>query len=219
MSARPTEITDNIYSYILERFSGEDEFLTRLNEEAKEENFPPIHISPDQSRFLLFFLKAIGAKNILEIGSLAGYSAISMARGLPDGGKVIALEKFKKNCDFIRRKVKEAGLDDKIEVVEGDARDFLKTYEPSEPLDFIFIDADKRSYKHYVEKLTPHLRKGGIVCADNALAFGHIASEAPEEERKNVQAIRDFNDWMVANDNYECTLVTMGDGMLMCVKK
>lgn len=219
MSARPTEITDNIYSYLLERFSGEDEFLTQLNKEAEAEGFPPIHISPDQSRFLLFFLKAIGAKNVMEIGSLAGYSAISMARALPEGSKVTALEKFKKNCDFIRRKVSEAGLDDKIEVVDGDARDFLKGYSPESPLDFVFIDADKRSYKHYVEKLTPHIRQGGIICADNALAFGHIASEAPEEERKNVQAIREFNDWMVANPAYDCTLVTMGDGMLMAVKK
>ncbi|GAB5464835.1 MAG: class I SAM-dependent methyltransferase [Candidatus Kapaibacteriales bacterium] len=219
MSARPTEITDNIYKYILERFSGEDEFLTQLNKEAAEEGFPPIHIAPDQSRFLLFFLKAIGAKTVLEIGSLAGYSAISLARALPDGGKVIALEKFRKNVDFIRRKVTEAGLDDKIEVHDGDARDFLKTFTPEDEIDFVFIDADKRSYKHYVEKITPMLRSGGIICADNALAFGHIASEAPEEERKNVQAIREFNDWMVQNKDYDCSLVTIGDGMLMAVKK
>jgi len=219
MSARSTQITDEIYGYLLENFSGEDDFLKQLNEEASAEGFPPIHISPDQSRFLSFFLRSIGAKNVLEIGSLAGYSAISMARALPSDARLIALEKFRKNVEFIEKKVNEAGLSEVIEVVEGDARDFLKNFMPSEPLDFVFIDADKRSYKHYVEKVTPLLRVGGIICADNALAFGHLVSEAPESEKKNVQAIREFNRFMATHPQYEVTLVTMGDGMLMAVKK
>jgi len=113
-----------------------------------------------------------------------------------------------------------AGLSHIIEVVNEDAQKFVKDYNPDYELDFVFIDADKRAYKKYLEYTTPHLRKGGVVCADNALAFGHlVASDEPEKETKNVQAIREFNQILKDHPDYFTTLVTMGDGMAMGIKQ
>lgn len=218
MSSRPTLITEEIFDYLLDNFSAEDEFLAKLKVDASLEKIPEICISAEQGRFLEFYLKSINAKYVLEIGSLAGYSAITMARALPEGGKVIALEIFKKNADFIRNKVKEAGLEDKIEVINEDASSFLKTYKPDFEFDFVFIDADKKNYSKYMEMTYPMVRKGGVICGDNALGFGHIAEKDPKSEPGNVKAIQSFNQNMKNHKGLFTTLVTMGDGMCMGIK-
>jgi len=218
MSSRPTLVTEEIFDYLLHNFSAEDEFLAKLKVDASLEKIPEICISAEQGRFLEFYLKSINAKYVLEIGSLAGYSAITMARALPEGGKVIALEIFKKNAYFIRNKVKEAGLEDKIEVINEDAAKFLKNYKPDFEFDFVFIDADKKNYSNYMEMTYPLLRKGGVICGDNALGFGHIAEKDPKSEPGNVKAIQTFNQNMKNHKGLFTTLVTMGDGMCMGIK-
>ncbi|MFY8160016.1 MAG: O-methyltransferase [Candidatus Kapaibacteriota bacterium] len=218
MSAQPTLITEEIFNYLIDNFSAEDEFLTKLKSDATAEKIPEICISPEQGRFLQFYLKSINAKYVLEIGSLAGYSAITMARALPEDGKVIALEIFKKNADFIREKAKEAGLEHKIEVINEDASKFLKDYKPDFEFDFVFIDADKKNYSKYMELTYPMVRKGGVICGDNALGFGHIAEKDPKSEPGNVKAIQAFNQNMKNHTGLFSCLVTMGDGMCMGIK-
>jgi len=175
MSSSPTQVTEEIYQYLRKNFSSEDEFLRNLKKEAKEAGIPEICISEEQGKFLQFFLKSINAKYVLEIGSLAGYSAITMARALPKGGKLIAVEIFDKNARFIEKMAQDAGLADKIEVINADAKDFLGSWKPDFELDFVFVDADKKGYKKYFELTTPLIRRGGVFAADNALGFGHIA--------------------------------------------
>ncbi len=218
MSSRPTIITDEINQYLIENFSAEDEFLKKLKAETIQRDIPEIWISEEQGLFLQFLLKTIKAQNVLEIGGLAGYSAIIMARALPASGKIYSLELDKRNAKFMKKKIAEAGLEHKIEVINEDAHDFLADWKPDFELDFVFIDADKHWYEFYLEKCTPLLRKGGILCADNALAFGFIASEEPKEEKENVQAIRKFNKALKSNKQYFSCLATMGDGMVMGVK-
>lgn len=218
MSSRPTEITQDIFNYLVENFSAEDEFLLNLKKEATEAGIPEICISPEQGNFLQFYLKSINAKNVLEIGSLAGYSAIVMARALPEDGKLIAVELNPKNAEFIEKQVEKAGLSHIIEVVNQDAQKFVKEFKPDYELDFVFIDADKRAYHKYFEHTAPLLRKGGVICADNALAFGMIAQNDPESEPKNVNALKRYNKMVRENKDFFSTLVTMGDGMAMSVK-
>ncbi len=218
MSSRPTLITDEIFDYLCENFSAEDETLRKLKEDAIAYGIPEICISPEQGKFLQFFLKSINAKYVLEIGSLFGYSAITMAQALPADGKVICLEIFQKNADFIKEQVEKLGLSHKIEVVTMDAVKFLKDYKPDFELDFVFIDADKKAYSKYMELCTPLIRKGGILCADNALAFGHIAETNPKNEPGNVKALQAYNKNLIANSQYFSCLVTMGDGMAMGYK-
>jgi predicted O-methyltransferase YrrM len=218
MSSRPTIISEDIFGYLKENFSSEDEFLANLTKEATKSGIPEICISAEQGRFLQFFLRAISAKNVLEIGGLAGYSAITMARALPSDGKVYSVEIDKRNAEFMRRKIAQAGLSEKIEVINEDAHEFTANWKPDFELDFVFIDADKRWYDFYMKKCTPLLRKGGIICADNALAFGFIVGDGPEHDRKNVQAIRDFNQKLRSNEQYFSCIATLGDGMAMGVK-
>lgn len=218
MSSSPTQVTEEIYQYLRKNFSSEDDFLRQLKQEAKEAGIPEICISEEQGKFLQVFLKSINAKYVLEIGSLAGYSAITMARALPEGGKVIAVEIFDKNARFIEQMAEKAGLADKIEVINADAKDFLAGWKPEYELDFVFVDADKKGYKTYFELTTPLIRKGGVFAADNALGFGHIAEPNPKSEPGNVKAIQELNQILKNSPLYDSCLVTVGDGMAMGIK-
>lgn len=218
MSSSPTQVTEEIYQYLRKNFSSEDDFLRQLKQEAKEAGIPEICISEEQGKFLQFFLKSINAKYVLEIGSLAGYSAITMARALPEDGKLIAVEIFDKNARFIEKMAEKAGLADKIEVINADAKDFLADWKPEFELDFVFVDADKKGYKTYFELTTPHIRKGGVFAADNALGFGHIAEPNPKSEPGNVKAIQEMNQILKNSPLYDSCLVTVGDGMAMGIK-
>jgi predicted O-methyltransferase YrrM len=218
MSSSPTQVTEEIYQYLRQNFSSEDEFLLTLKKDAKAAGIPEICISEEQGKFLQVFLKSIRAKYVLEIGSLAGYSAITMARALPEDGKLVAIEISEKHANFIKQKAEEAGLAHKIEVINANAADFLAGWKPDYQLDFVFVDADKKGYKTYFELCTPLIRKGGIFVADNALGFGHIAETNPKSEPGNVKAIQELNQMLKNSPLYESCLVTVGDGMAMGIK-
>lgn len=218
MSAKTTVVTDELNEYLQNNFAIENDFLERINRAADVKGMPAIHISGHQAKYLQFLLNSINAKNVLEIGSLAGYSAIAMASALPEGGKLTAVELNPDYADFIRKNAEEAGLSNKIEVVCEDARKFVDKFNPSEKLDFVFVDADKPGYYHYLKALTPHIRKGGIFAADNAFAFGFLLSAAPERDPEDIRSIKSFNAAFANDDNYLVTLVPVGDGMIMGLK-
>ncbi|MDT3738171.1 MAG: O-methyltransferase [Candidatus Kapabacteria bacterium] len=218
MSQKPTQVDDRLFEYLKVNFSSEDDFLSNLVIEARDEGIPDISISPEQGLFIQFMLKTINAKNVLELGTLAGYSAITMARALPENGKLITVENEYIHAIFAERKIKEAGLNGIIEIQNSEALDFLEYYKPEEPLDFIFIDADKQNYKRYLDKLTPMLRIGGIFAADNAFAFGFVASSKPERNPEDVKSITGFNQYFRSHEQYSVCMVPVGDGMIMGVK-
>lgn len=223
MATSSTPVTEDINTYLQEYFSSEDEFLRSLNAEAAKLKIPAINIAPEQTRFLQVILKAINAVNVLEIGSLAGYSAIAMARALPANGRLYACEVNADHVLFIRRKVQEASLDSIIKVVQGPALDTLPSVfadlsaRPSALLDAVFIDADKVNYHNYLAMVLPHMRKGGLIIADNAMAFGYLLTEPPNNETEGVYAIREFNRTMAAHKQLLSTLVPLGDGMVIGV--
>ncbi|HYF04314.1 MAG TPA: O-methyltransferase [Patescibacteria group bacterium] len=217
MSTRPTPVTEEISTYLNQYFSAEDDFLKSLKREAAGAKIPEICISPEQGAFLQVFLKAMGARYVLEIGSLAGYSAITMARALPEDGKLIALELRPEYAEFIRRKAAEADLGHKIEVHSGDAKEFLKDFKPEFPFDFVFIDADKRSYVEYLALTLPLVRIGGVIAGDNALAWGEVGRENPSS--KEVREIQEFNKALFSHPQLQVCMVPVGDGMAMGFKK
>jgi caffeoyl-CoA O-methyltransferase len=221
MSTTATETTGDIISYINANFSVEDEFLKKLLIEATGIGMPEISISSQQGAFLQFLLRTINAKYVLEIGSLGGYSAITMARVLPDDGKLTAVEMETEYAEFIQKKAKEAGLSDKIEVVNDTGIGFLKKFKPDHQFDFIFIDAEKTEYSDYFDLAVPYLRKGGIFAADNALAFGEVANPHPldgHHSEKDILAIRAFNTKVKADTRFFTILLPIGDGLLLAVK-
>lgn len=219
MAVKATYLNHELAQYIEDNFSAEDAFLTALNRDAAANSIPDICIGGAQGAFLQLFLKAMNARYVLEIGSLAGYSAITMARALPENGKVICLELNADFCAFIRRKAEEAGLQDKIIVFEGNAAAFLEEYHPDFSFDFIFIDADKPQYLKYLELSLPLLRKGGVIAGDNALAWGYVADTEPTYEPHNVLGIQQFNKAIAAHPDLQSCFLPVGDGMVMGLKK
>lgn len=218
MSAKTTVVTPELDEYLHTKFSSEDEIMRKVLENADKKGLPRIHISGNQARFMQFLLKAMGARFVLEIGSLAGYSAISMARALPNDGKVIAVEMNPEYVGIIKENAKIAGVENKIEVICDDGRNFVENFKFDHQLDFVFVDADKPGYYLYLKKLTPHIRKGGIFAADNAFAFGYVLDSAPERDPNEVKSIKSFNEMFLADENYFVTLVPIGDGLIMGYK-
>lgn len=219
MSTHSTFLTPELNDYVSRMFNAEDAFLRQLLADAEAAGIPPISIAPEQTSFLQVLLRAIGARRVLEIGSLAGYSAIAMARALPPDGSVVCCELQAEWAEFIRRKAHEAGLGSVITVVTGAALDTIRAMDASEQFDAVFIDADKPNYVHYVDAVLPHLRVGGLIIGDNALAWGEVANEHSTFEPENVAGIRDFNRHMVGHPQLQCTLVPLGDGMTIGIKR
>lgn len=218
MSNRATPVTDELYDYIVENFSSEDVFLTELRKEASLAGFPAINIAPEQGRYLQFFLKSISAKYVLEIGTLAGYSAITMARALPEDGRLITVEYESERAEYTRNKVAEAGLEHIVEVYNADGKEFLKNFKPDFKLDFVFVDADKPSYSKYLDLTTPLLRVGGVAAFDNAFAFGFLLDASPERDPADIKSIVKFNEYFKNHPDYLTTIVPVGDGMIMGFK-
>jgi len=218
MSAKTTVITPELDEYLHTKFTSEDEIMKKILDNAEQKGLPKIHISGNQARFMQLLLKAMDARFVLEIGSLAGYSAISMARALPDNGKVIAVELNPEYVEMIKENAKIAGVAHKIEVICDDGRNFVENCKFDHQLDFVFVDADKPGYYLYLKKLTPHIRKGGIFAADNAFAFGYILDSAPERDPNEVKSIKLFNEIFLSDENYFVTLVPIGDGLILGYK-
>ncbi|MBI3259325.1 MAG: O-methyltransferase [Ignavibacteriae bacterium] len=218
MPVKATFLNEKLAHYIEDNFSAEDDFLANLCREAAANDIPDICIGGAQGAFLQLFLRSMNAKYVLEIGSLAGYSAITMARALPEDGKVICLELSEKFCDFIRKKADEAGLAHKIEVHQGNAVSFLQSYKPDFSFDFIFIDADKPNYIKYFELTLPLLRSGGVIAGDNALAWGYVADKDSTYEPLNVTGIQNFNKAIATHKELTTCMIPVGDGMVMGLK-
>ncbi|MCB9215548.1 MAG: O-methyltransferase [Candidatus Kapaibacterium sp.] len=211
-----TPLNDRLVDYMVDLFPSEDDLLRDLNAEAEGAGIPPIQISPEQATFLGVFLQGIGARRVIEIGTLAGYSAIVMARALPDGGHIDTIEIDPLHAEFAREQFRKAGLEEKITLHVGAAVDVLERKLKSEPsYDFAFIDADKPSYTKYVDILLPMIRPGGIIAGDNALAWGEVADSTTD--REDVQGIQVFNKYMAEHPDINGTIVPVGDGMCIGV--
>jgi O-methyltransferase len=212
-----TALTEPLHDYICATFPAEDEFLRALKREGEHAGMPPIHIAPEQLAFLQTLLRGVNARFVLEIGSLAGYSAIGMARALPEDGKVVCFEREAKRAEFIRQKAGEAEIAHKIEVHAGDAKRLLENFRPDYAFDFVFIDAEKAGYVRYLELSLPLLREGGMLCGDNTLAWGNVHDATSTD--KTVQAIRAFNHAVSTHPDLQSCLLPIGEGMTLAVKK
>jgi predicted O-methyltransferase YrrM len=215
MKGKP--ITEELYDYIVENFAQEDDLLRRMPAEAEAKGIPQIHISPEQGKFLQVMMAAAGARRVLEVGSLFGYSTLWMARALPPGGKLIALELEPLHAQATRDNIAAAGLAHCVDVRVGDARQSLATLDDEGPFDLAFIDADKAGYLHYIDHALRLVRKGGLIIGDNASAAGDVWQADPQSNRDHVLAIRAFNQRMAAEPRLLSLLVPISDGMCVGV--
>lgn len=217
MSTSSTLVTREHFDYLRARTRAEDPFLTELRAAAVAAGIPAISIAPEQASFLQILLKGCGAKRVLEVGTLAGYSAIAMARALPpaaEGGDLLTLELLEKHGAFAREWAGRSDVGDRVEVRVGPAAETLATL-PDRSRDVAFLDADKGGYRVYLEHCLRIVRPGGLILVDNAFAFGELFAEEPRDPE--VGAVRDFNDHMARTAGLQGVIVPIGDGMWVAV--
>jgi caffeoyl-CoA O-methyltransferase len=150
---------------------------------------------------------------VLEIGTFSGYSALSMAPALPEGGRIVTLELSDEHADFAERHISDAGLADRIEVLRGPAIDSIATLDG--PFDLVFIDADKAGYLDYYEAVLPKLAERGLIVADNVLWSGRVAADPGYEDDEQTVALRAFNDHVVADVRVVSAMLTVRDGITL----
>jgi caffeoyl-CoA O-methyltransferase len=188
-----TEIDD----YIEGLFAPQDVALEAAVRKSQRAGLPEIQVSPNEGKLLQLLAEVIGARRVLEIGTLGGYSAINLARGLAEDGVLISLEIDEHRAEVARENVERAGLGEKVEVRVGDARELLaELVETNEkPFDIVFIDADKEGYPEYLEWSIRLSRPGSLILADNTIRGGSVLD--PQDD--SARATRDFNE-RIAND-------------------
>ena len=208
--------------YITDLFIGPDAALDAALAASEAAGLPAIQVSPPQGKFLYLLALATGAKRILEIGTLGGYSTIWLARALPRDGtaKLITLESEPRHAQVARANIAGAGLAEVVDLRLGRALDTLPKLEAEKagPFDLIFLDADKVSYPQYLEWSLKLSRPGTLILADNVVRKGQVIDAASADA--NVRAVRRFNELVAADKRLEATAVqTVGgkgyDGFAM----
>jgi predicted O-methyltransferase YrrM len=193
--------------YITDLFVAPDQALEAALQTSAEAGLPPISVAPNQGKLLQLLVKMQGAQNILEIGTLGGYSTIWLARALPVDGRLVTLEVEPLHAKTARKNIAQAGLEKIVEVRLGPALDSLKQLvaEKGGPFDFIFIDADKESYPDYFIWSLKLSRRGTCIIADNVVRNGAVIDPAHEDPR--VQGVRRFNKLLAAQPNVTATTI------------
>jgi len=210
----------DVDSYLVALLTPSDDALDRALADSDTAGLPQINVAPNQGKLLELLAKSHGAKRILEIGTLGGYSTIWLARSLDDSGRLISLELEQKHADVARSNIERAGLGSLVEIRVGPAADSLRALinEKVEPFDFIFIDADKEGYPEYFGLSLQLARVGTVIIADNVVRAGEVANPQSTDER--VQSVRKFLELVAGDDRVEGTAIqTVGskgyDGFAM----
>jgi predicted O-methyltransferase YrrM len=187
----PEDMESQIDTYIQDLFIQEDEGLRGARESAKAEGLPTIQVPAALGKLLGILTRASGARKILEIGTLGGYSGIWMARALPDGGRLISLDVNAHHADVARRSFERAGLADRVEVRVGPALETLPTLQAEAPFDLVYIDADKDNYPGYLDWAIRFSHPGTLIIGDNVLRGGAIITPAAGDA--GARGINAFN--------------------------
>ena len=203
-------MSDSVGDYIAGLFAPEDELLVSLRDEADRTGLPPISISPDEGRLLQVLLGMIDARQVLEVGTLGGYSAIWMARALPSDGQLLSIEIEPVHAAFAQRYVARAGLADRVEVRVGRALDVLPSLD-GRRFDAVFLDADKEPLPTYFDWAMRLVRPGGLVIADNALWGGRVYDESVSDEK--TAAVREFNRRLATDPRVRGIIIPTHDGV------
>lgn len=205
--------------YIEQHSSPESTVLQQITRSTHLEVINPRMLSGHvQGRVLSMLSQMIRPKRILELGTFTGYSALCLAEGLTEDGRLITLEHNDEMENSIRRNFALSPLGEKIELVIGDAKEVLENCEFGGDFDLVFIDADKKEYCDYLDLVLPLVREGGWILADNTLWDGHIVDPAYDKDRQTV-ALRAFNDKVAQNEQLEKVILPLRDGLTIIRKK
>lgn len=206
--------------YIREHSTPVPEVLNWLEKQTHiRTNYPRMLSGAVQGNLLKMLVEISGARRVLEIGAFTGYSSICMALGLPDGGRLTTLEINDELEPLMSEAWERAGVADRIELWLGDALESLeKLSAKGNSFDLAFIDANKRQYSEYYEKVLDMLRPGGLIVADDTLWDGKVYDEHPDSDAQTVSLLR-FNDAVASDPRVEAVMLPLRDGLTLIRKK
>jgi predicted O-methyltransferase YrrM len=205
--------------YIRQTFAHEPKPLQRIRA-AMTSPEDQINVPPEDGRLLQLLVRLVGAKKIVEIGTLAGYSSLWMAEAMPKGGQIYTCEYEERRAKIAEKHFKKYAKDKKITIVRGNAHEQLPKLSKKGPFDLIFIDADKVSYAKYLDWAEKNVRKGGLIVGDNTFLFDAIWQEEPVDRvrQQALFAMRDFNRRLSDPKKYQSMLLNTGQGMTVAMK-
>ena len=210
-------ISKDLSDYCENNTSPESEVLAQLNRETHLKVVSPRMLSGHlQGRFLSFISKLQQPKLIVEIGTYTGYSALCLAEGLHPEGKLISIDVNEETSSFAKSFIAKTEYADKIELVLADAKEFVKTI--NEPIDLVFIDADKKNYLNYYHLVIDKINKGGLIIADNVLWSGKITMLESSMDKETL-ALHQFNQFVQQDARVENILLPIRDGLMVVRKK
>lgn len=213
------EITER-KSYVQKLFVQEDKPLAAVKD-VLEEEVKRMQLGSEEGKLLHVLTFLSGAKNIVEVGVLAGYSAICMARAIPEDGHIYAIEKDENRISGIQKNLEACGVSQKVTLICGDAHKELEKISDKAPFDMIFIDADKGGYPDYLDWAENNIRRGGLIIGDNTFLFGHVYKDSAPKgwSKKNWEGMRAFNERLANYKKYRSILLPTEEGMTIAIKE
>jgi caffeoyl-CoA O-methyltransferase len=213
-----TALDDDLHAYLVERGARQDDVLRRLAEEtARLGGISIMQVAPDQGALITLLVRAIRAGRAIEVGTFTGYSAICIARGLREDGKLITCDVNEEWGKLASRYFDEAGVAERIEMRVGPAVETLRSIPDDGAFDFAFIDADKQGYPDYYEECLRLLRPGGLLMIDNVLLSGRVRDPATDDE--SAQAISKLNDVIADDERVDVAMLGISDGVTLALKR
>ncbi len=206
--------------YIRETFTQEDAVLKDVLERTAA-NTDLIQVRPEEAKLLQFLIRSCGIKKVVEIGTLAGYSAIWMARALPEDGHVFTIEHDPMHAELAAESFKNSDVADKITLLGGPGQEMLDGLTDAEaPVDMVFIDADKSLYLDFLDWAEENVRKGGLIVGDNTFLFDAVFSKTPPERVRpeTIRTMREFNSRLADPKRYCSTMIPSKQGITVALK-
>src|SRR5690242_14399307 len=211
-------LTADLASYLVGHGSPPDALqLALIDETAALGPVAGMQVAPEQGAFLTVLTRLIGARNVVEVGTFTGYSALCIARGLPADGRLLCCDVSDEWTSVGRKYWEQAGVADRIELKIAPAVETLRALPTDETIDLAFVDADKPNYAAYYEELLTRLRPNGVILVDNVLWGGNVIEDDPNDA--NRVAIRAFNDQVATDSRVDAVMLPLGDGLTLLRKR
>ncbi|MGC5018541.1 O-methyltransferase [Micromonospora sp. DT47] len=213
MTTKPLPLTPELHAYLVAHGSPPDEIIRDLAAEtlALLPDQATMQVAPEQAAFLTFLTQLLGVRQAVEVGTFTGLSALAIARGLPEDGRLTCFDISEEYTGVARRYWARAGVDDRIELRIGPAADRLRELPHERYLDFAFIDADKTGYPIYWSELVPRMRPGAVIAVDNTLRGGRVIAPQNADDR----AIAAFNDDVLTDVRVDAVMLPIADGVTL----
>jgi len=205
-------VDPQLLAFVERVHAAHDPALQRAFDAPAKEGMPQIQVAPSEGKLLGLLLRLIGARKVVELGTLAGYSAIHIARALPPDGKLYTIEIDPRHAEIARANIAAAGLAERVEVRLGGGMQVLAELAPLAPFDAVFLDADKEGYPDYAAWAARHLRSGGLLLADNSYFFGRLLGDDSA-----AHAMRRFHELVPADFDSVC--IPTPDGLVLGRKR